>query len=59
MIAAGSMILPRLAQGETPSISLSLPDDRWPGRVVVDGKTLDDFVSLTRKTPSMPMPSRR
>jgi len=53
------MILPRLAQGETPSISLSLPNDRWPGRVVVDGKTLDDFVSLTRKTPSMPMPSRR
>jgi len=31
------MILPRLAQGETPSISLSLPDDRWPGRWMWNG----------------------
>jgi len=49
MVAAGAMMLPRLAQGETPSISSPLADDRWPGRVVVDGKTLDDFVAISEE----------
>jgi len=49
MVAAGAMILPRLAQGGTPSISSPLPDQRWPGRLVVGGKTLDDFVAITEE----------
>jgi len=27
----------------------SLPDDRWPGRLVVGGKTLDDFVAISEE----------
>jgi len=29
----------------TPDFA-SLPDDRWPGRLIVGGKTLDDFVAI-------------
>jgi len=50
MVAAGAMILPRLALGNvTPGISSSLPDNRWPGRLVVGGKTLDDFVAIAEE----------
>jgi len=27
----------------------TLPDDRWPGRLVVGGKTLDDFVAISEE----------
>jgi len=27
----------------------ALPDDRWPGRLVVGGKTLDDFVAISEE----------
>jgi len=49
MVTAGAMILPRLALGETPSISTPLLDQRWPGRLVVGGKTLDDFVAIAEE----------
>jgi len=49
VVAAGAMILPRLAQGETSSISSSLQPDRWPGRLVVGGKTLDDFIAIAEE----------
>jgi len=28
----------------------TLPDNRWPGRLVVGGKTLDDFVAIGKET---------
>jgi len=28
----------------------ALPDDRWPGRLVVGGKTLDDFVAISEES---------
>jgi len=49
MAAAGAMILPQLAQGETPNLSSRLPHDRWPGRLIVDGKTLDDFIAISEE----------
>jgi len=49
MVAATAMILPQLAQGEAPSISSSLSHDRWPGRLVVGGKALDDFVAISEE----------
>jgi len=49
VVAAGAMILPRLAQGGTSSISSSLPPERWPGRLIVDGQTLDDFVAISEE----------
>jgi len=49
MAATGAMLLPRLAQGATPSISSSLSHDRWPGRLVVGGKTLDDFIAISEE----------
>jgi len=55
MVAAGAMILPRLAQGETPSISSALPDNRWPGRLIVGGKTLDDFVAIAEEASPDPL----
>jgi|GEM_PF-3532313 len=28
----------------------SLPDNRWPGRLIVGGQTLDDFVAIAEET---------
>jgi len=30
----------------------ALPDDRWPGWLVVDGETLDDFVAISEEESS-------
>jgi len=50
MVAAGAIVLPRLALGNVSSgISSSLPDNRWPGRLVVGGKTMDDFVAISEE----------
>jgi len=54
MVAAGAMVLPRLTLGATPNIVSSLPLDRWPGRLVVDGKTLDDFVAIKEEASADP-----
>jgi len=49
MVAAGAMILPGCTLGDAPENFAPLADDRWPGRVVVDDKTLDDFVAISEK----------
>jgi len=49
MLTAGAMILPGCTLGDAPENFAPLPDDRWPGRVVVDGKTLDDFVAISKE----------
>jgi len=45
VVAATSMILPGHVLGATPEFS-SVPQDRWPGRLVVGGKVLDDFMAV-------------
>jgi len=52
--AAGAMVLPRLALGAAPNIVSPLPRDRWPGRLVVDGKTLDDFMFIKEEASADP-----
>jgi len=54
VVVAGAMVLPRLTLGATPNILSPLPQDRWPGRLVVDGKTLDDFVLIKEEAASDP-----
>jgi len=49
MVTAGAMLLPQQVQATTPESFSSLPDARWPGRVVVSGKTLDDFVAIAEE----------
>jgi len=52
VLAAASMLPAGCGLGPSaPSEKLAtLPDNRWPGRLVVDGKTLDDFVAIKEDT---------
>jgi len=38
-----------LAQKSSAQAFATLPDARWPGRLVVGGRTLDDFVAISEK----------
>jgi len=49
VVATGAMILPGCVLGGAPDIVSPLPHDRWPGRLIVDGKTLDDFVAIAEE----------
>jgi len=50
LLAAASMVSTRCALG-TPSVEpAALPDDRWPGRLVVGDKILDDFVAIAEES---------
>jgi len=41
--------MPSLAQRTSPRGFASLPDARWPGRIVVSGRTLEDFVAISEE----------
>jgi len=47
VLAAATMVTTRCALGDASAETFApLPDDRWPGRLIVGGKTLDDFVAI-------------
>jgi len=37
------------SHAQQPRALAALPDDRWPGRLVVGGETLDDFVAISEE----------
>jgi len=41
--------MPSLPQKNASQSFASLPDARWPGRIVVSGRTLDDFVAISEE----------
>jgi len=41
--------MPSIAQRTSPQGFASLPDARWPGRIVVSGRTLEDFVAISEE----------
>jgi len=53
VVAAASMLLPGHVLGAAPEFS-SLAQDLWPGRLVVGGKTLDDFMAIKEENSQAP-----
>jgi len=47
VLAVATMVSTRCTLGNAPPEKFApLPDDRWPGRLIVGDKTLDDFVAI-------------
>jgi len=54
VILVSAMMFLGCALGDASGMSSPLPAERWPGRVVVDDKTLDDFVAIKEEASPAP-----